>query len=120
MRVSRRRLPGLTTVGALLLGVLPGTVSAPANAAAAVCFLSCDTLDPSRAAQEAFPVPQVDLNGRKLVLHVSDADGMAWGSIDNGGTGDAVWLDRSWDGGSTWDGLLGKASVTSGVTGAGR
>src|SRR5262245_25314625 len=99
----------------LSLSGIAGTAHAAAatNLAAqsTVCFLSCDTLDPSRAAQETFPVPQVTINGRKLVLHVSDADGMAWGSIDNGTSGDAVWLDRSWDGGQTWDGLLGKASI---------
>lgn len=87
------------------------------RAAAAVCTLSCDTLDPSRAAQESFPLPDKDLNGRVLRLHVSDPDGMAWASIDNGRTGDAVWLDRSWDGGSTWEGLLGKASVPDTWTG---
>ncbi|CAM4013538.1 glycoside hydrolase family 76 protein [Kibdelosporangium persicum] len=85
--------------------------------AAAVCFLACDTLDPSRAKQETFPVPEKNINGRRLVLHVSDADGMAWGSIDNGVTGDAVWLDRSWDGGTTWEGLLGKASIPGTWTG---
>lgn len=123
MRARRRGFLGRTAAGIavlLLLGLAPGTGVAsadPAPKAAAVCFLSCDTLDPSRAGQETFPVPQIDLNGRKLVLHVSDADGMAWGSIDNGTTGDAVWLDRSWDGGSTWDGLLGKASIPSTLTG---
>jgi hypothetical protein len=102
-----------------LFGVAPGTGVASANVApqAAVCFLSCDTLDPSRAGQETFPVPEKTINGRKLVLHVSDVDGMAWGSIDNGTTGDAVWLDRSWDGGQTWEGLLGKASIPSTWTG---
>ncbi|MGW4397873.1 glycoside hydrolase family 76 protein [Amycolatopsis nivea] len=87
------------------------------RAAAAVCALSCDSLDPSRAAQESFPLPDKDINGRVLRLHVSDQDGMAWASIDNGRTGDAVWLDRSWDGGSTWEGLLGKASIPDTWTG---
>ncbi|WP_370938615.1 glycoside hydrolase family 76 protein [Amycolatopsis sp. cg13] len=87
------------------------------RAAAAVCALSCDPLDPSRAAQESFPLPDKDINGRVLRLHVSDQDGMAWASIDNGRTGDAVWLDRSWDGGATWDGLLGKASIPDTWTG---
>ena len=101
---------------AMAAGVL--TVVPPqAQAAAVVCFLSCDTLDPSRAGQETFPVPERNVNGRRLVLHVSDVDGMAWGSIDNGLSGDSVWLDRSWDGGRTWDGLLGKASVPASWTG---
>jgi predicted alpha-1,6-mannanase (GH76 family) len=102
--------------------VAAGLVTVPQAAAdvsptAVVCYLSCDTLDPSRAGQETFPVPEKRLNGRRLVLHVSDVDGMAWGSVDNGVTGDAVWLDRSWDGGRTWDGLLGKASIPSTWTG---
>lgn len=57
------------------------------RAAAAVCALSCDTLDPSRAAQESFPLPDKDINGRVLRLHVSGQDGMAWASIDNGRAG---------------------------------
>ena len=48
-----------------------------------------------------------------IELHVSDVDGMAWASIDDGQLNDSVWLDRSWDGGSTWDGLLGKATIPS-------
>jgi predicted alpha-1,6-mannanase (GH76 family) len=105
--------------GLALLGSLPFTrvASADVTPKAAVCFLSCDTLDPSKAGQETFPVPEKDVNGRRLVLHVSDVDGMAWGSIDDGTTGDAVWLDRSWDGGKTWEGLLGKASIPSTWTG---
>jgi hypothetical protein len=90
---------------------------APARAATAVCVLYCDTRDPSLARQETFPVAEKHQNGRRIVLHVSDTDGMAWGSIDLGGTGDSIWLDRSWDGGTTWDGLLGKASIPSTWTG---
>ncbi|MEU9888775.1 glycoside hydrolase family 76 protein [Sphaerisporangium sp. NPDC051011] len=104
----------------LLLGASAGLLpAAPARAAAepVVCALSCDRLDPSKAGQETFPVPEKRINGRRLVLHVSDPDGMAWGSIDDGVTGDAVWLDRSWDGGATWEGLLGKASIPGTWTG---
>jgi hypothetical protein len=97
------------------LALLSATLVVPAQAGsvplAQVCSVACDTLDPSRAQQETFPVPEKVINGRRVVLHVSDKDSMAWGSIDNGVTNDAVWLDRSWDGGATWEGLLGKASV---------
>ncbi|WP_237047718.1 glycoside hydrolase family 76 protein [Lentzea guizhouensis] len=95
----------------------PSAPSSPVVAAAVVCVLSCDTRDPSQAGQETFPVPERQINGRRLVLHVSDRDGMAWGSIDNGRTGDSVWLDRSWDGGATWEGLLGRASIPGAWTG---
>ncbi|GAA2482709.1 glycoside hydrolase family 76 protein [Winogradskya humida] len=95
----------------------PSSVSAAVAAAATVCSVSCDTRDPSTARQDTFPVPDKTQNGRRISLHLSDADAMAWGSIDNGGAGDSVWLDRSWDGGSSWDGLLGKASIPSTWTG---
>ncbi|MEV4313107.1 glycoside hydrolase family 76 protein [Actinocrispum sp. NPDC049592] len=104
-------------IRALIIAMVLTMAPSVAHAATTVCFLSCDTLDPSRAKQEIFPVPDKAVNGRRLTLHVSDVDGMAWGSIDNGVTGDAVWLDRSWDGGSSWDGLLGKASIPGTWTG---
>jgi rhamnogalacturonyl hydrolase YesR len=115
----------------LLIGLLlaalavPAAVTGPEAAAAPrapaatapVCALSCDTLDPSRAQHETFPVPNKDINGRRLELHVSDPDDMAWASIDDGATGDSVWLDRSWDAGATWEPLLGKASIPATWTG---
>ncbi|MBP0456335.1 glycoside hydrolase family 76 protein [Streptomyces montanisoli] len=88
-----------------------------AHAATQVCALYCDTRDPSQAQAETFPVPNKEENGRRIELHVSDPDGMAWASIDDGKLNDSVWLDRSWDGGKTWDGLLGKASIPSTWTG---
>src|SRR2546421_6885450 len=83
-----------------------------------VCALACDRLDPSQARQETFPVPDQHPGGRLLRLHVSDPDAMAWASVDSGQAGDQVWLDRSWDGGASWDGLLGMASIPSTWTGA--
>ncbi|MET0234974.1 MAG: glycoside hydrolase family 76 protein [Kibdelosporangium sp.] len=103
-------------VVALAVSAAPAVTPA-VTPTAVVCFQACDTLDPSRARQETFPVPERQINGRRLVLHVSDADGMAWGSIDNGVAGDAVWLDRSWDGGTSWEGLLGRATIPSTWTG---
>lgn len=102
--------PGLSIVDARPAAAAPAL-------AATVCDLYCDTRDPSLARQETFPVPQKLQNNRRIVLHVSDVDGMAWGSIDDGTTGNSVWLDRSWDGGATWEGLLGKASIPGTWTG---
>ncbi|HEY0499995.1 MAG TPA: glycoside hydrolase family 76 protein [Kutzneria sp.] len=101
----------------LLLIVLALPPVPAAAATTTVCATSCDTLDPSRAQQETFPLPDKNINGRKVQLHVSAPDGMAWASIDLGTTGDTVWLDRSWDGGQTWEGLLGKAGIPSTWTG---
>lgn len=114
MSVPRRACLAVALAVSAAVLVPPSAHAAPA---AVVCFLACDTLDPSNAGEEAFPVPEIIVNGRRLVLHVSDVDGMAWGSIDDGTTGDAVWLDRSWDGGGSWEGLLGKASIPETATG---
>ncbi|MEY9835566.1 glycoside hydrolase family 76 protein [Streptacidiphilus sp. EB103A] len=110
-----RLLRFLVTAAVVAVVLVP--MATPARAATAVCVLACDTLDPSLAKQESFPVPNLALNGRRVELHVSDADDMAWASIDGGVTGDSVWLDRSWDGGASWEGLLGKASIPSTWTG---
>lgn len=119
----------LLVSGPLLAVALVMTVSAgvPAQAdpgprpaaaeAAVVCSLSCDRLDPSLAQRESFPVPDEDINGRRLRLHVSDPDSMAWASVDDGLSGDSVWLDRSWDAGVTWEPLLGRASIPGTWTG---
>ncbi|MFJ5018938.1 glycoside hydrolase family 76 protein [Streptomyces griseoluteus] len=116
MPVHRPRFLGALLALALALGGLLALPS-PAHAASAVCALSCDTLDPSQAQQDSFPVPDRTVNGRLLRLHVSEPDSMAWASVDQGKQGDAVWLDRSWDRGASWDGLLGKASIPSSWTG---
>lgn len=106
-------LTALVTALAPLLGASPPR----ARAATAVCALYCDTRDPSLARQETFPTPNASVNGRVVELHVDDVDGMAWASIDNGQLNDSVWIDRSWDAGSSWDGLLGKAWIPSTWTG---
>ncbi|TDW21189.1 glycoside hydrolase family 76 protein [Kribbella kalugense] len=108
----------LLLAAVLGLALSAGALTAEAQVQAdQVCSVACDTLDPSKAQEETFPVPEKVINGRHVVLHVSDKDAMAWASIDAGTTNDAVWLDRSWDGGATWDGLLGKAFIPSGWTG---
>ncbi|MEU4112756.1 glycoside hydrolase family 76 protein [Streptomyces sp. NPDC027717] len=116
MPVHRPRFLGALLALTLALGGVLA-MPAPARAATAVCALSCDTLDPSRARQESFPVPDRTVNGRLLRLHVSEPDSMVWASVDQAEQGDAVWLDRSWDRGASWDGLLGRATVPASWTG---
>ena len=91
--------------------------AAPVALAATICSVYCDTRDPARARQDTFPVADRIQNNRRISLHLSDADAMAWGSIDNGTAGDSVWLDRTWNDGTNWDGLLGTASIPGGWTG---
>ena len=110
-----RVLALIAAVGAALSPLRPAIPAA--TAATTVCALYCDTRDPSLAQQETFPTPNMYENGRVIELHVSDTDGMAWASIDNGVLNDSVWIDRSWDGGHTWDGLLGKAWIPGSWTG---
>jgi hypothetical protein len=108
----------LTLLTAVVSTLAPLHATLPVAAAATtVCAVYCDTRDPSLAQQETFPVPNMYENGRVIELHVSDPDGMAWASIDNGVLNDSVWIDRSWDGGNTWDGLLGKAWIPGTWTG---
>lgn len=116
-----------TTAPALLLAMLAvltpalpaphAAAASPAAASTTVCAVYCDTRDPSLARHETFPVPNANEHGRVIELHVSDPDGMTWASIDDGVLNDSVWIDRSWDGGSTWDGLLGRAWIPSTWTG---
>jgi predicted alpha-1,6-mannanase (GH76 family) len=89
-----------------------------ATAAATICNAYCDGRDPGLSTGDRQPV-SASVASRSIVLHFDDADAMAWGSIDNGGAGDEVWLDRSMDGGKTWsDGSkLGDTTVPSGQGG---
>ncbi|MEU9532295.1 glycoside hydrolase family 76 protein [Streptomyces sp. NPDC048213] len=92
----------------------------PAAAApeAAVCNKYCDARDPALGPQERIPVTAT-VSSRTIALHIDDTDAMGWGSIDNGGEGDHVWLDRSMDGGRTWasGSKLGDTAVPAGGRG---
>jgi predicted alpha-1,6-mannanase (GH76 family) len=92
------------------------TVSASANRS--VCDKYCDGRDPSLSPGQRVPVTTV-ISARLIRLLFDDSDAMAWVSIDGGGAGDQVWLDRSFDGGQSWSGgsMLGIATVPSGYTG---
>ncbi|MGW1727630.1 glycoside hydrolase family 76 protein [Streptomyces sp. NPDC002306] len=83
-----------------------------------VCDTLCDRADAGQAAGDEQPVPSTTLYGRTIRLHVDQKNSMAWASIESGGGGDEIWLDRSWDGGSSWpDGSsLGRTSIASGAT----
>jgi hypothetical protein len=84
-----------------------------------VCDTLCDGTGAGQAAGDDQPVPSTTLYGRTIRLHVDQKNSMAWASIGAGGAGDEIWLDRSWDGGSSWpDGSsLGRTSTPSGATG---
>lgn len=81
-----------------------------------ICYIHCDGRDAQLAAGGVRDPVNVTLFGRMIKLSISDADNMAFASISDGDPGDAVWLDRSFDGGvSVGDGsLLGAAEILSG------
>jgi predicted alpha-1,6-mannanase (GH76 family) len=95
----------------------PTSASAPA-AAATICNRYCDARDPALAAGDRTSV-SAGVSGRTLVLHLSDGDAMGWAAINQVRPGDEVWLDRSFDGGSSWaDGSrLGLTAAPGGVGG---
>jgi hypothetical protein len=68
----------------------------------AICNKFCDGSNPKSAAENRESFSAVVWN-RKITLYISDMDNMCWASI-NGNPGDEVWLDRSFDGGVSWNG----------------
>jgi cell wall-associated NlpC family hydrolase len=54
------------------------------------------------------------LFGRLIELRYSDASQCAWGRISNGNVADIIWVDRSSDGGATWEPQLGYTTIGSG------
>lgn len=108
-------LAALLTISFCVVGGLPPAASA---APAVVCNTHCDARDPSLSPQDRVSV-RTEVSSRSVVLHFNDAEAMGWASIDNGGPGDQVWLDRSMDGGRTWSSgsRLGDTTVPAGGRG---
>jgi predicted alpha-1,6-mannanase (GH76 family) len=113
--------------GALTVGLLapmsvnatpPATVESSSTALANICNKYCDATDPSISPADRKPV-STTLFSRSIALHFDDNDAMGWASLDNGGPGDGVWLDRSFDGGRSWasGSRLGDTTVPAGNRG---
>ncbi|MFC7763866.1 glycoside hydrolase family 76 protein [Catellatospora bangladeshensis] len=110
------RLPArLIAAGLAVAGLVAGPLATAATAAP-VCNRYCDGRDPALSPGDRTPV-SASVWGRQIVLHFDDADAMGWASTANGNPGDRVWLDRSFDGGRTWTGLLGDTAVPAGQRG---
>ena len=56
--------------------------------------------------------------GRDVRLDIDDTSRTAFAVISNGDPTDEVWLDRSWDGGRTWDSRIGHTRVPRGARSA--
>jgi predicted alpha-1,6-mannanase (GH76 family) len=105
------------TFGLLAAQALPSSPAAYA-ANTNICNRYCDGRDPTLSPVDRQPV-SATVHLRRIVLHFDDDDAMGWASIDGGGTGDAVWMDRSFDAGATWSSgsKLGITKIPSGHTG---
>lgn len=90
----------------------------PAVLAATICNKYCDARDPALAPATRF-AQTVTVSGRQISLYFNDTDAMGWAAIGAGAQGDAVWLDRSFDAGVSWNSgsKLGETRIPAGVTG---
>jgi hypothetical protein len=110
----------VSAIALLATGIPAGaatTTAAPA-ANAPICNRYCDDRDPVLSPGDRSPVTAT-IFGRRISLHLDDADAMGWASIDNGSPTDEVWLDRSFDGGRTWasGSKLGDTTIPAGQHG---
>jgi predicted alpha-1,6-mannanase (GH76 family) len=114
----RIRLLGTGLIAALALIVPVSTGVATAAAEATICNKYCDARDPALTPGDRQPV-SATIYSRSIGLHFDDTDAMGWASITNGGPGDEVWLDRSFDGGRTWSSgsKLGDTTIPTGQSG---
>ncbi|HEV3360994.1 MAG TPA: glycoside hydrolase family 76 protein [Pseudonocardiaceae bacterium] len=83
-----------------------------------ICDKYCDTRDPALATSDRIGVA-VTVGSRQFQLHLDDNDDMGWAAITGTQPGDQLWLDRSFDGGATWDtgSKLGATTTPSGYPG---
>ncbi|MEV0456739.1 hypothetical protein [Catellatospora methionotrophica] len=96
--------------------------AAPASAAAptadrsmsAQAFGWCDGRNPN-GHTDAKTVRTNGAGAALVELRFSPSARCAWGRV-TGGVGSEIWTDRSFNGGATWQGMLGYAKVNSGTT----
>lgn len=105
-------------LGLALLGAQAAACGADVDepAASEADELTGDRADPAGARGDRIAATST-VWGRRIALHLSDADDGAWASIDDGSPNDEAWLDRSFDGGATWEGRLGKTRIPKGRRG---
>lgn len=124
VRTLVRLVALVAIVASIAMGLaLPSQAAPPPNPKPAaeiqVCKNGiCDGRDPATvpANRQRYLQPVVQWN-RKIDLVVDDsADPMGWANISNGLANDEVWLDRSFDGGSTWESALGYTKIPAGQT----
>ena len=89
------------------------TPSTATAVAAPARYNSCDNQDPS-GNTDGETVRTATAGSASVELRYSPSAQCGWGRVF-GNPGTSVWVDRSTDGGSTWQGKLGQATITSGT-----
>ncbi|NBH05286.1 glycoside hydrolase family 76 protein [Amycolatopsis sp. SID8362] len=102
----------------IILAATPAPTPSPVAPLAVICDKYCDARDPALSPGDREGA-SASISGRRLSLHLDDADDMGWAAITGGAPGDHVWLDRSFDAGRTWasGSKLGDTATPSGSTG---
>jgi hypothetical protein len=104
--------------GGLLLASLAGTaaIATPAHAAATPAYTAChDGVDPNGFNPADNTTPnQTVLFGRIIQLRYN-TNHCVWGRIQAGAPGDHIWVDRSLNGGVTWQSKRASATIGSGT-----
>ena len=114
MRTILRPLGFLAAVSTLALSLIVTSVS---PVAAEQRFGWCDGTNPNSWNARFFTTPRsTTLYGRTIELRYSTEHRCAWGRIRNGSPGDDIWVDRSFDGGRTWQPQLGHREINTGTT----
>ncbi|MCX4546068.1 DUF2690 domain-containing protein [Streptomyces sp. NBC_01565] len=103
MQITKRA--GVLTAGvALLAGLgLTGTAAQAAPSGAAACSTS-----------NAVTKRTASVDSIQIELRYSTSSRCAWGRIYSADPGDKVWVDRSSNGGGSWEGPMGMTTVNSG------
>lgn len=109
------RALALGTAFAIGAALAAGVAAAPAQAAANICNIKCDSTDAAQAGSMRTGDTK-DIDGRTLKLVFDDNSAMGFGTIEGSSAGDQVWVDRSFDGGRSWE-QLGVTTNPGGVGG---
>jgi hypothetical protein len=95
MMANRIRCLAAVVVAGLVAAVALNSIASTAYAADGCTYNSPYT-----------PInPVYTWGGRKIELRANTSQVCAWGRITSAGVGDLVWVDRSYDGGRTWQQL---------------
>lgn len=82
-----------------------------------ICGRYCDGT-PAALSAPYREAASVVIHGRVVRLDIDDTDQTAFAGISNGDPTDEVWLDRSWNGGRSWDSKIGDTRIPRSSRGA--